>query len=150
MGQCLTSDRVETSNKRKKICGQIGAEMIFSILILSNFHSDLLVFSEAIIYLLLYNLHDCFFKNLCLIFKVKLDSHQKKIPATRRVFTIYGNHSWRKTHIPFDEMRCSEFGFFRVIWVALCLHLNISFVFVIYISYTNCKHLLKTQTQKSK
>ena len=123
---------MKPQKKEKKIEAQIGAEMIFSILMLSNFHSDLLVFSEAITYLLLYNLHDCFFKNLCLIFKLKSDSHQKKIPATRRVFTIYGNHSWRKTHIPFDEMRCSEFGFFRVIWVALYLHLNISFVFVIY------------------
>ena len=34
LGQCLTSSRAETS---KKIVAEIGTEMIFSILMLSNF-----------------------------------------------------------------------------------------------------------------
>ena len=45
LGQCLTVSRAETSKKKKKkkIEGKIGAEMIFSILMLLSFHSNLLV-----------------------------------------------------------------------------------------------------------
>ena len=32
LGQCLTSSRAETSKKPKKLVAQIGAKMIFSIL----------------------------------------------------------------------------------------------------------------------
>ena len=41
--QCLTSSRDE--NSRKSFVDQIGTETIFSILMQSNFHSNLLVFS---------------------------------------------------------------------------------------------------------
>ena len=40
LGQCLTVSRAETSNK-KKIVAQTGAEMIFSILVSSSVHSNL-------------------------------------------------------------------------------------------------------------
>ena len=43
LGQCLTVSRAETSKKKKKIEGKIGVEMIFSILMLLSFHSNLLV-----------------------------------------------------------------------------------------------------------
>ena len=41
LGQCLTSSGAETS---KKIVAQIGAKMIFSILVSSSIQSNLLVF----------------------------------------------------------------------------------------------------------
>ena len=45
LGQCLTSSRAETSKKKvkKKFITQIGAEMIFSILMSSSVYSNLLV-----------------------------------------------------------------------------------------------------------
>ena len=46
LGQCLTSSRAETLNT--KFVGQIGAEVIFSILILSSVHLNLLVFTAFI------------------------------------------------------------------------------------------------------
>ena len=46
-GQCLTSSRAEASKKKKKkIVVEIGAEMMFSVLMLLSVHSNLLVFQK--------------------------------------------------------------------------------------------------------
>ena len=42
LGQCLTSSRAETS--KKEFVAEIGAEMMFSILMSSSVHSNLLVY----------------------------------------------------------------------------------------------------------
>ena len=46
LGQCLTSNRAETS--KKNFVAQTGAEMIFSILMSSSLHSNLLVLTNVI------------------------------------------------------------------------------------------------------